>query len=264
MDRKFLVYLPYHRRTKSSFPKLKRITAEEFHISPLVRFALLGNHFLLEADSPARIRDGQISLHFSVHAGVEVQPAALAFGNVRLPHSSSRTLTLHNTGNVPLMITRASFSNLRFSLTSSSDLPIHLAAGARHVLEVRFQPSSLGPQGSTLVLWSHELEHPVVDLSGIGAESQIVIDSALIERILAFFNKVNTPGEIVQRIKDDPGFLRSGPVTYGIRWNLARNILIYRNRLPDRRFDSLVQLDGIAGIGPDTLHDILFSFLEDD
>ena len=103
-----------------------------------------------------------------------------------------------------------------------------------------------------------------MDLSGIGAESQIVIDSALIERILAFFNKVNTPGEIVQRIKDDPGFLRSGPVTYGIRWNLARNILIYRNRLPDRRFDSLAQLDGIAGIGPDTLHDILFSFLEDD
>ncbi|MBO6936812.1 MAG: helix-hairpin-helix domain-containing protein [Deltaproteobacteria bacterium] len=75
--------------------------------------------------------------------------------------------------------------------------------------------------------------------------------------VLDFFNEVTEPERIVERIQDDPNRHpeRDG---YGVRLDVARRILERREQLG--RFESIEQLDEIKGVGPDTLHDILYSF----
>jgi DNA uptake protein ComE-like DNA-binding protein len=81
--------------------------------------------------------------------------------------------------------------------------------------------------------------------------------------VLRFFNTVDNPEQIVQRIKDDPEHDASRdsepPCAYGVRPDLARSILERRNELGGR-FKSLSEIAAIEGVGPDTLHDIEYSF----
>lgn len=93
----------------------------------------------------------------------------------------------------------------------------------------------------------------------------------LADRILDFFNTVNDPYEIRYRIKDDPNFGSAPASGYGITLPTAQNILTARAELtlppnpvpnPDNMFDSLDQIDAVLGVGPATLHNILYSFSE--
>ncbi len=78
-------------------------------------------------------------------------------------------------------------------------------------------------------------------------------------QVLDFFNKVTDPIQIVERIKDDPDYLRASGKAYGIRPRLAKKIIEKRNSLPKKSFTSVKQIDDIAGVGVDTLHDIYYS-----
>ena len=78
-------------------------------------------------------------------------------------------------------------------------------------------------------------------------------------RVLAFFNRVDNPQDIVAHIHDDPLFGTRG-VAPRISIGLARRILSWRNDLPRGRFGYVQQLREVWGLGPDTMHDILFSF----
>ena len=80
------------------------------------------------------------------------------------------------------------------------------------------------------------------------------------EPVLRFFNEATNPDQIVIHVEDDPEFGLGTSRTYGIRPTLAKRILEKRDSLPDKKFQSLAQIDSIKGIGPDTLHDILYSF----
>lgn len=79
------------------------------------------------------------------------------------------------------------------------------------------------------------------------------------QRVIDFFNHVIGSSEIVEGIKDDPGFGKSSRRAYGIRPSLARKILAVRDSLPGGKFTSVKQIDSIPGVGPDTMHDIYFS-----
>jgi competence ComEA-like helix-hairpin-helix protein len=81
-------------------------------------------------------------------------------------------------------------------------------------------------------------------------EKRIVVD---------FFNGVINPSEIVERIKADPNFLRASSQGYGISSSLANMILEVRNSLSGGTFSSIEEIDNVPGIGPDTMHDILYS-----
>jgi hypothetical protein len=264
MHRKLLVHLSYSiKKNSTPFSKSEKLV-QEINIFPFVRFNLKGNHFLLKADGPAYVSEDQITLRFSVNTAIEIQPVSPEFGNIHLPHGGAQIISLHNTGNVPLSITRAVFENQAFWLSTSSLLPLQLMPGAKASIQIHFRPSKLGPHRGTLTFWSNELKHPTVHLIGHGAESHVVISDALIQRVLTFFNGVQKPEALVNRIQDDPSFLRAGGATYGMNFQQASAILNYRNRLPGKRFTSLEQLDAVFGIGPDTLHDILYSFSGDD
>lgn len=79
------------------------------------------------------------------------------------------------------------------------------------------------------------------------------------KQILDFINQVQDPAEIIIKIKDDPSFGKGSKRAYGIRKNLANEIIKERERLGGE-FTSVAQIDRIKGIGKDTLHDIYYSF----
>ncbi len=81
----------------------------------------------------------------------------------------------------------------------------------------------------------------------------------LVERILEFFNTVNDPYEIRYRIKDDPNFGSALASGYGITLDTAQRILDRRSALGGA-FSEFQQIDNVGGVGPDTLHNILYSF----
>ena len=81
----------------------------------------------------------------------------------------------------------------------------------------------------------------------------------LVERILEFFNTVNDPYEIRYRIKDDPNFGSAPASGYGITLDTAQRILDRRSALGGA-FSEFRQIDNVRGVGPDTLHNILYSF----
>jgi hypothetical protein len=84
--------------------------------------------------------------------------------------------------------------------------------------------------------------------------------SAAVCTILEFFNNVKDHKEIMVKIIDDPDFGPSPPRAYAIGKRKAERILEVRNRLSNERFDSIRQIEEIEGIGPDTFHDILYTF----
>ncbi len=77
---------------------------------------------------------------------------------------------------------------------------------------------------------------------------------------ISFFNNVQDFAEIVEQIKDDPKFGKLSKRAYGIRKSLAQKILKARESLPEKKFQSIDQLDSIRGIGKDTMHDIINTF----
>ena len=87
-----------------------------------------------------------------------------------------------------------------------------------------------------------------------------IYNSYLQSHILEFFNAVREPEEIIQKIKDDPEF--GAPRGRGVRMALARRILAARAQLPDGKFVSISQIEEIRGVGPDTCHDIAFTFAQ--
>lgn len=75
-------------------------------------------------------------------------------------------------------------------------------------------------------------------------------------RIVRFFNSVQSAFEIVKGVKDDPGDNETAVFTTKV----AKRILEVRNSLPSFRFDSIEQIDAIPGVGPDKIEDLAYTF----
>jgi len=82
------------------------------------------------------------------------------------------------------------------------------------------------------------------------------------QRILEYFNSVNDPELISKEIPDDPKHGSASSRAYGIRSDVARRILEMRDSIGGR-FESVEQIFEVKGIGPDTRHDILVRFAQD-
>jgi len=82
-------------------------------------------------------------------------------------------------------------------------------------------------------------------------------DQTLAEKVLVYFNTVNDPYEIRFQIKDDPNF--GTEKTYGINLSTAENILAKRAAIGGE-FKTIGDIDAALGVGPDVLHNILYTF----
>lgn len=92
----------------------------------------------------------------------------------------------------------------------------------------------------------------------------LLIDEKLDEAVVGFFNQVETADEIVETIEDNPDFGSDSPRAYGVRQSLARRMIAVRAARPGNQFTSITQIAAIPGVGPDTLHDIIWSITGQD
>ncbi|QXD15749.1 choice-of-anchor D domain-containing protein [Rhodocaloribacter litoris] len=174
----------------------KRLATPDLEI--LARFVLKG-HFIWAANDPTRYLDGETSgmaeepgLRFpggdgrrggdfemwfwltpAVAAGnpaIDVEPAALGFGNVALGSSAEATFTLANTGNAVLTVSSIRTTNTQFAV-QAPDAPFEIPPGGTSPpVVVVFQPAQLGPVSANAVITSNAANTPLlqVPLSGNG------------------------------------------------------------------------------------------------
>jgi immune inhibitor A len=125
--------------------------------------------FVFNAGEPeADITTGSISV---VSAHILLQPGTIAFGEVQVGSSSSRSLVVRNTGNVSLTVTSISVSP-PYSTDFSGTFTV--AAGAWTPVQVTFAPAVVGAFPDTLSVTSNA-DVPIVSvpLSGQGAELSV-------------------------------------------------------------------------------------------
>jgi hypothetical protein len=99
---------------------------------------------------------------------LQVDPAALDFGNVVINQNRALTLLIRNGGSGNLTITSMTSSNARFA--AETNLPLTILPGGSQSVPVRFSPTAAGPQTGTLTVNSNDsVTGPVlVNLNGAG------------------------------------------------------------------------------------------------
>ena len=99
-------------------------------------------------------------------------PVAVDFGMVTLnTPSTTRAVSLTNTGNAPLNLTAVNVAGANageFSQTHDCPVGGPLAAGAKCTINSKFTPTVAGARAATLSLTSNAAGSPAVDLNGTG------------------------------------------------------------------------------------------------
>jgi hypothetical protein len=99
---------------------------------------------------------------------LQSHPSSLNFGAVAVRTTSTQTVNLKNTGNVPLTINSAALSHSAFSTTGLSS-GVSLAPGQTLEFKLAFRPTGSGSVSGTLSIGSSTLSSPVkLALSGSG------------------------------------------------------------------------------------------------
>jgi len=105
--------------------------------------------------------------------GLTSNPVKLNFGNVNLGSSNSQTLTLTNTSNGTISISKVALTGTRFSV-SGITVPVSLAKGSHVSLKVTFAPTVMGTATGSLTVTSNASNpNSTVVLSGVGMAPQI-------------------------------------------------------------------------------------------
>jgi Abnormal spindle-like microcephaly-assoc'd, ASPM-SPD-2-Hydin len=105
---------------------------------------------------------------------LSLTPSSLSFGSVTLNTTTSRTVSLENTGNSNITISAVSLSGAGFS-DSGVNSGVILASGQSTTLTVRFDPSTAGSVTGAVSITSNAANSPQsVPLSGTGATSHTV------------------------------------------------------------------------------------------
>lgn len=84
------------------------------------------------------------------------------------------------------------------------------------------------------------------------------MDQLLLNIIFNFFNSVQNADEIIEKIKDDPAY--GSAKSYGLTRTTAENILAARDASVTKSFTSFAQIDAVSGVGPDAVHNIIYTF----
>jgi hypothetical protein len=110
-------------------------------------------------------------------ATIDVSPATLDFGSVRIGTTRDVTFSIRNAGAAPLAVTALTTSNRQFSAFSvqnpfgGTGSSFTVPAGGQQTVFVRFQPSVVGITNATLTIVSNDVVRGSLPmaLSGAGA-----------------------------------------------------------------------------------------------
>jgi hypothetical protein len=106
---------------------------------------------------------------------IEVTPASLGFGSVRVGQTKDLPLTVRNPGDVSLAVSSIASSNAQFSVISPAGA-FNVAAGSSVTVNVRFAPNSAGAKTGALSINSNDPNRPRVDVSLTGTGVAPVIE----------------------------------------------------------------------------------------
>ncbi len=107
-----------------------------------------------------------------------LSPSSVSFGDLSVGQSSSKTVTLTNTGSGILMITGISVAGTGFT-ASGPHLPIALSAGQSTTISVVFKPAAGASDTGTITITSNAVEPTMdVSLSGTGTTKPVLNASA--------------------------------------------------------------------------------------
>jgi hypothetical protein len=104
---------------------------------------------------------------------LSANPSALAFGNVLPGSSSKKSVTLTNTGNSSISLSKLTSAGSYFSVSGLA-LPVTLAAGQSSGFTVTFAPAITGTFNGSVAVTSTAANSPTIPLSGTGATSHYV------------------------------------------------------------------------------------------
>ncbi|MGB7848355.1 MAG: MBG domain-containing protein [Candidatus Acidiferrum sp.] len=125
-------------------------------------------------------------------AGIGISPAALAFGTVALNATSpSQTVTISNSGTLPLTFTSLGFSLPNFS-TPTNVCPNPLSANSNCTLTVAFTPTVVGPVNATLTVGTSDPATPTltVSLAGTGGSTLPLLTITALNTTMRYGSKV--------------------------------------------------------------------------
>lgn len=107
-----------------------------------------------------------------------LSPSSISFGDLAVGQSSTKTVTLTNTGSGILMISGISVAGTGFT-ASGPHLPIALSAGQSTTISVVFKPTAGASDTGTITITSNALEPTMdVSLSGTGTTTAVLNASA--------------------------------------------------------------------------------------
>ncbi len=114
-----------------------------------------------------------------------VNPASVAFGNVRVSRSSSQDVTLTNSGSAPLTVSTLTISGDDASSFTRDivTLPITLAPGVSQAIPVTFSPSRVGLASASLAVMSDDPSraNAVIPLTGRGVSPAVAVSPGSLE-----------------------------------------------------------------------------------
>jgi hypothetical protein len=124
---------------------------------------------VLTASAGSVIETFALQLNATVPA-LGLSSASVAFGNVPLNVTATRTVTLTSSGAASLTIISATVSGTGFGMTTGT-FPITLSPGQSTTLSVQFETSSLGAEAGQLTIASNSSTNPtaMIALSGTGS-----------------------------------------------------------------------------------------------
>ncbi len=101
-------------------------------------------------------------------ANIGLSPTTFAFGNVTTGTSSSKNITISNTGTANLVVTQVTPAGAGFSI-SGLTLPLTVTPGQSKIGQIVFSPTALGAVTGSLAITSNSASAtPSVTLSGTG------------------------------------------------------------------------------------------------
>ena len=109
-------------------------------------------------------------------AQIDVQPAALAYGDVAVGMNQSQTVSVSNIGTATLTISDLFVTGSAFSLSETAILPLVLEPGAAVQVDVTYEPAVVGSDTGTLVLQSNDPNNAevIVSIGGSGIAAPII------------------------------------------------------------------------------------------
>lgn len=116
-------------------------------------------------------------------AHIDVTPATLDYGAVRINADSGRFFTISNLGMTSLQINSIGFSNPAFRIDGSIQLPIALSVRQEYQLRIWFSPGSAGQITSTATIGSNDASNPqlTINLTGNGMAADLSMGAQLWE-----------------------------------------------------------------------------------